>query len=75
MMYKMKKYELCGLRRSPPQLEKSRLCLHERDLKKRPNELGSMTARKDDSSPIKSIFCHKEAIQDHRNAIKDRARP
>ena len=25
----------------------------------RPNEFGSMTARKDDSSPSKSIFCHK----------------
>ena len=25
----------------------------------RPNEFGSMTARKDDTSPVKSIFCHK----------------
>ena len=24
----------------------------------RPNEFGSMTARKDDTSPIRSIFCH-----------------
>ena len=28
-------------------------------VKTRPNEFGSMTARKDDSSPIKSTFCHK----------------
>ena len=30
--------------------------------KARPNEFGFMTARKDYSSPIKSIFCHKEKI-------------
>ena len=33
-----------------------------------------MTARKDDTSQIKSIFCHKkdhkEAIKTHENAIK-----
>ena len=43
----------------------------------RPNEFGSMTARKDDSCPMKSIFCHKRpkrpyrTIQDHEKAIQD----
>ena len=47
-------------------------------------EFGSMTARKDDSSPIKSIFCHKrpqnnamkyysrqqKSIQDHNRSLE-----
>ena len=34
-----------------------------------------MTARKDDTSPIKSIFCHKSAIQHHKKAIQYNKRP
>ena len=37
------------------------------------NECESMTARKDDSNPLKSIFCHKnneKATQDHKKAVQ-----
>ena len=36
----------------------------------RPNEFGSMTARKDNTSQIKSIFCHKRSIQEHKRPYK-----
>ena len=45
-------------------------CQKCRALITRPNEFGSMTARKDNSSPIKSIFCHKRSIKRPCKTIK-----
>ena len=42
-----------------------------RPLETRPNEFGYMTARKDDRSQIKLIFCHKGPLK----AIKRHKRP
>ena len=42
-----------------------------KDMRTRPNEFGSMTARKNDRSQIKPVFCHKGPLK----AIKGHTRP
>ena len=44
----------------------------------RPNEFGSLTARKDDKNPIESIFCHKRPYMTikrlYKTIVKDKAK-